>query len=73
MKIQNLLKDFFGGKELNKAIQPDEVVAHGAAILARIAAFLTMRILCRIQRRETNVFSRMSSDNKTPGCLQAYH
>lgn len=31
-KIQQLLKDFFNGKELNKSINPDEAVAYGAAV-----------------------------------------
>ncbi|PIA15158.1 heat shock protein 70 [Coemansia reversa NRRL 1564] len=31
-KVQSLLQEFFGGKELNKSINPDEAVAHGAAI-----------------------------------------
>ncbi|KAJ2508372.1 Heat shock protein ssb1, partial [Coemansia sp. RSA 2049] len=31
-KIQSLLQDFFDGKELNKSINPDEAVAHGAAV-----------------------------------------
>ena len=35
-KIQKLLKDFFNGKELNKSINPDEAVAHGAAVQAAI-------------------------------------
>ena len=35
-KIQKLLQDFFGGKELNKSINPDEAVAYGAAIQAAI-------------------------------------
>jgi len=33
-KIQQLVKDFFGGKELAKGINPDEAVAYGAAIQA---------------------------------------
>ena len=33
-KVQQLLRDFFGGKELNKSINPDEAVAYGAAIHA---------------------------------------
>ncbi|KAL3984259.1 large subunit ribosomal protein L22 [Sarotherodon galilaeus] len=33
-KIQKLLQDFFNGRELNKSINPDEVVVHGAAILS---------------------------------------
>lgn len=35
-KIQQLVKDFFGGKELAKGINPDEAVAYGAAIQAGI-------------------------------------
>ena len=35
-KIQSLLSDFFNGKELNKKINPDEAVAHGASIQAAI-------------------------------------
>ena len=31
-KIQELLQDFFDGKELNKGINPDEAVAYGAAV-----------------------------------------
>ncbi|KAI8570390.1 hypothetical protein RHMOL_Rhmol01G0030300 [Rhododendron molle] len=36
MKIQELLQDFFNGKELCKSINPDEAVAYGAAIQAAI-------------------------------------
>jgi heat shock 70kDa protein 1/2/6/8 len=35
-KIQQLLKDFFNGKEPNRKINPDEAVAYGAAIQAAI-------------------------------------
>jgi heat shock protein 5 len=31
-KVQQLLKDFFGGKEPSKGINPDEAVAYGAAV-----------------------------------------
>lgn len=31
-KVQQLLKDFFNGKELCKSINPDEAVAYGAAV-----------------------------------------
>ncbi|ORX69568.1 heat shock 70 kDa protein 2 [Linderina pennispora] len=31
-KVQSLLQEFFDGKELNKSINPDEAVAHGAAV-----------------------------------------
>ena len=35
-KIQNLLQNFFNGKELNKSINPDEAVAYGAAVQGAI-------------------------------------
>jgi heat shock protein 1/8 len=35
-KVQQLVSDFFGGKELNKSINPDEAVAFGAAVQAFI-------------------------------------
>lgn len=35
-KIQKLLSDFFNGKQLNHSINPDEAVAHGAAVQAAI-------------------------------------
>jgi heat shock protein 1/8 len=31
-RVQKLLSDFFGGRELNKSINPDEAVAFGAAL-----------------------------------------
>jgi heat shock protein 5 len=31
-KVQQLLKEFFGGKEPSKSINPDEAVAYGAAV-----------------------------------------
>nr|GEW68364.1 heat shock cognate 70 kDa protein [Tanacetum cinerariifolium] len=33
-KVQRMLQDFFPGKDLCKAINPDEAVAYGAAVLA---------------------------------------
>lgn len=35
-KVQALLQEFFGGKELCKSINPDEAVAYGAAVQAAI-------------------------------------
>lgn len=31
-KVQQLLKDFFDGKEPNKGVNPDEAVAYGAVV-----------------------------------------
>merc|ERR1711881_563427 len=35
-KIQQMLSDFFSGKELNRSINPDEAVAYGAAVQAAV-------------------------------------
>ena len=35
-KVQEILREFFNGKELNKTINPDEAVAYGAAVQAAI-------------------------------------
>ncbi|BAF23108.1 Os08g0197700 [Oryza sativa Japonica Group] len=35
-KVQQLLKDYFGGKEPNRGVNPDEAVAYGAAVQASI-------------------------------------
>jgi heat shock protein 5 len=35
-KIQQLVRDFFDGKEPSKSINPDEAVAHGAAVQAAV-------------------------------------
>jgi endoplasmic reticulum chaperone BiP len=35
-KVQQLLEDYFGGKKASKNINPDEAVAHGAAVQAGI-------------------------------------
>ena len=35
-KIQQMLSEFFGGKDLCKSINPDEAVAYGAGVQAAI-------------------------------------
>merc|ERR1712159_778807 len=35
-KVQQLLSEFFNGKELNHSINPDEAVAYGAAVQAHV-------------------------------------
>merc|ERR1712164_22156 len=35
-KVQQMLTDFFNGKQLNRSINPDEAVAYGAAVQAAI-------------------------------------
>jgi L1 cell adhesion molecule like protein len=35
-KVQEMVKSFFDGKELNKSINPDEAVAYGATVQAAV-------------------------------------
>lgn len=35
-KVQQLVKEFFNGKEPNRGINPDEAVAYGAAVQAGV-------------------------------------
>ncbi|EPY38419.1 hypothetical protein AGDE_05510 [Angomonas deanei] len=35
-KVQQIVSNFFGGKELNRSINPDEAVAYGAAVQAHV-------------------------------------
>ena len=35
-KVQQLIKEFFNGKEPNRGVNPDEAVAYGAAVQAGI-------------------------------------
>jgi molecular chaperone DnaK (HSP70) len=35
-KVQQLLTEYFNGKEPNKGINPDESVAYGAAVQVRV-------------------------------------
>merc|ERR1711972_733113 len=35
-KVQKLIKDFFGGKEPSRGVNPDEAVAYGAAVQAGV-------------------------------------
>eukprot|EP00602_Paraphysomonas_sp_CaronLab_P006907 CAMPEP_0185023668 /NCGR_PEP_ID=MMETSP1103-20130426/6313_1 /TAXON_ID=36769 /ORGANISM="Paraphysomonas bandaiensis, Strain Caron Lab Isolate" /LENGTH=700 /DNA_ID=CAMNT_0027556363 /DNA_START=13 /DNA_END=2115 /DNA_ORIENTATION=+ len=37
-KVQEMLSEFFGGKELSKSINPDEAVAYGAAVQGAVLA-----------------------------------
>ena len=36
-KVQQLIKDYFNGKEPNKGVNPDEAVAYGAAVQVCLA------------------------------------
>jgi heat shock protein 5 len=44
-KIQQMIKDYFNGKEPNKGVNPDEAVAYGAAVQAGILSGETSEII----------------------------
>ena len=45
-KVQELLRQYFGGKEPNRGVNPDEAVAYGAAIQARLVDLCIVCFLC---------------------------
>lgn len=50
-KVQQMLQDFFNGKELCKAINPDEAVAYGAAVQVNVFHTSFALIQCNQIRR----------------------
>ena len=58
-KVQQMLQDFFNGKELCKAINPDEAVAYGAAVqvnkLYTSSAFIRLN---QIRRSHDHLYLR---------------
>ncbi|EFC45093.1 hypothetical protein NAEGRDRAFT_79596 [Naegleria gruberi] len=44
-KVQDMLKDFFNGKELCKSINPDEAVAYGAAVQGAVLTGKEKKVL----------------------------
>eukprot|EP00894_Picocystis_sp_ML_P001297 jgi/Pico_ML_1/51814/g2661.t1 len=66
-KIQQLLSDFFNGKELNKSINPDEAVAYGAAVQAAILSGETHEKINVIFDIDANGILNVSAEDKTTG------
>merc|ERR1712232_626909 len=44
-KVQQLIKDFFNGKEPNRGINPDEAVAYGAAVQGAVLSGLEAQVV----------------------------
>ena len=51
-KVQQLVRDFFGGKELNMGINADEAVAYGAAIQAAMLSSDRSESVCAVALRD---------------------
>uniref|UniRef100_A0A6B2LL67 Uncharacterized protein n=1 Tax=Arcella intermedia TaxID=1963864 RepID=A0A6B2LL67_9EUKA len=58
MKVQEILQNFFNGKDLNQSIPPEEVIAHGAAIMAAVLVKRDkqMQELLDVEPEEYNTF-----------------
>ena len=50
-KVQQLLSDYFNGKELNKGVNPDEAVAFGAAVQVHTHTYTYIHIYIHIHTR----------------------
>lgn len=83
-KVQQLLQDFFNGKELCKSINPDEAVAYGAAVqvrrphvctcarVRRRAPLHTVRIGFRRVTNESLFFAKADPDGRPHSLLPAF-
>jgi heat shock protein 5 len=62
-KVQQLVKDFFNGKEPNLGINPDEAIAYGAAVQGGILMGVkeTPRSCCSTSRRSRSALRRSAA------------
>lgn len=56
-KVQKMVKDYFGGKELNTSLNPDEAVAIGASVQAAILAGDNSDVISGLLLMDVNPFS----------------
>ncbi|KAH8055276.1 hypothetical protein JL722_8175 [Aureococcus anophagefferens] len=72
-KVQSLLKDFFGGKEPSRGINPDEAVAYGAAGIETVGGVMT-KLISRntvIPTKKSQTFSTYQ-DNQPAVLIQVF-
>merc|ERR1711963_1185168 len=63
-KVQQLVKEFFNGKEPSRGINPDEAVAYGAAVQGGVLSELIARNTV-IPTKKSQIFSTAADNQNT--------